>query len=400
MITNAADSRRSRLVYIVTSTKSLFFFRGFIAELCANRFDVSVISSPGPGQDSIRAEGASIIDVPMRRDIASPLVDLMSLWRLWRALRRIRPDITNVGTTKAGLLGGLAAVLARVPHRVYTLHGLRMETVQGWKSKLLWFTEWVACRCAHQVHCVSQSVRDRAVELRIVDSNKATVIANGTCNGIEHERFAPTPERREDAVQLRTRLNIQANALVIGFVGRLNKAKGTPELYEAFLRLRTRYPSLRLLFVGDYDGTDTDAVPDDVRDRIDADALVIRTGWITDPAPYYHVMDVFAFPTHREGFGLVSIEAQAAEVPVVATTATGVRDSVLDGVSGFLTPVGDVRALTEAIEHLLHDAELRRQMGKAGHSWVARTFDRQIVWADIKNRYRQAVTQQLLPLHE
>jgi glycosyltransferase involved in cell wall biosynthesis len=196
-------------------------------------------------------------------------------------------------------------------------------------------------------------------------------------------------------------MKIDSNALVIGFVGRLNQSKGIPELYEAFLLLLPRFPSLRLLLVGDYDGTDSDAVTGEVRARIDADARVVRTGWMCDPAPYYHAMDVFGFPTHREGFGLVSIEAQASEVPVVATTATGVRDSVLDGISGFLTPVGDVKALAQAMERLLRDAELRSRMGAAGHSWVARTFDRRIVWADIKERYIQAGNPPLpLPLHE
>jgi glycosyltransferase involved in cell wall biosynthesis len=394
-ITNNDSSRRPRLVYIVTTTKSLFFFQGFIAELCTSRFDVSVITSPGPGQESIRAEGASIFDVPMNREI-SLFDDIVSLWRLWRVLRRIHPDITNVGTTKAGLLGGLAAVFAGVPHRIYTLHGLRLETTRGWKRRLLWCTEWIACRCAHQVYCVSQSLRELAIDLKLVGKDKSMAIANGTCNGIDIDRFAPSPERKDDARRLRAKLSIDSKALVVGFVGRLTRDKGIPELYEAFLILSSQFSNLRLLLVGDYESGDP--VPSDIRARIDADARVVRTDRVTDTASYYHLMDVLALPTYREGFPYVPLEAQASGIPVVTTVATGARDSLVDGITGFLTPVGDATVLAEAISRLLQDAELRKRMGEAGREWVTRTFDRCIVWAELKRRYMLAFYQHPNPL--
>jgi glycosyltransferase involved in cell wall biosynthesis len=245
-IPSTASSRRPRLVYIITTAKCLFFFRDSIADLCGSGFEVSVISSPGLGKESIRGDGASVFDALINREI-SPLHDVVSLWRLWNRLRWVRPDITNVATPKAGLLGGLAAVFAGVPYRIYTLHGLRLETTQGWKRRLLWCTEWLACSCAHQVYCASHSLRDLAIDLKLVAPGKVSVIANGTANGIDCERFAPTPERKNDARELRARLGIDSRALVVGFVGRLTKDKGISELYEAFLLLRTKFPDLGLL---------------------------------------------------------------------------------------------------------------------------------------------------------
>jgi glycosyltransferase involved in cell wall biosynthesis len=105
-------------------------------------------------------------------------------------------------------------------------------------------------------------------------------------------------------------------------------------------------------------------------------------------------MDVLVMPTHREGFGMASIEAQASGVPVVSTMATGARNSLVDGVTGFSTPVKDAPALANAIARLLRDAELRMRMGKAGHDWVARTFDRGIVWAEYRRRYGNAIQMQ------
>jgi glycosyltransferase involved in cell wall biosynthesis len=363
--------------------------------LCISGFDVSFISSPGPELKSVSAEGASTFGVEMKREI-SPIYDLLSFWRLWRLLRKIRPDVTNVGTPKAGFLGGLAAVVSGVPYRLYTLHCLRLETTTGWKRWLLWCAEWLSCRCAHHVYCVSPSLRERAIDLKLLDKDKALVAANGTCNGIDFERFALTQERENGARELRAKLGIDAGAPVVGFVGRLTRDKGIPELYEAYSLLRAQFPALKLLLVGDYERGD--AVPSDIRDRLTADAGVVRSGWVADPALYYRVMDVLALPTYREGIGLVSLEAQASSVPVVTTTATGARDSILDGITGFSVPAGDVSALAEAIAHLLRDAELRGSMGEAAREWVMSMFDREVLWAEIKKNYVQATSRYITSL--
>ena len=387
-IINTNNFKRPRLVFIVTAAMSVVFFRGKIANLCSCGFDVSLISSPGPEQESIRAEGASIFDVPMNREI-SPLADLVSLWRLWRVLRRIRPDVTDSGTSKAGLLGGVAAVLAGVPHRIYTLHGLRLETTQGLKRKLLTIAERVACRCAHRVHCVSPSLCARAIGLGLVNPDKAVVVGPGTCNGVDVDCFHASLDARQKASDLRCRLGIHQDALVIGFVGRFTRDKGIPELYQAFTSVRERYSNLRLLLVGDFEAGDPIAV--DLRRAIENDCEVVHTGFVPDAAPYYHLMDICVLPTYREGFPGVPLEAQAAEIPVVTTQATGAIDSVLDGQTGLIVPVGDVNTLSAAMDRLLGDPSLRKRMGEAGRAWVEAVFRREIVWAAYARAYKQEV---------
>lgn len=386
-------SQRPRVVYILTTSwTGPIFFGGFVKTLLNSGFDVSFISSSGQGHETMGAEGASTFPVEMKREI-SPLSDALCLWKLWGLLRRIRPAITNVGTPKAGLLGGLAAVLVGVPYRLYTLHCLRLETTRGWKRRLLWCMEWLSCRCAHHVHCVSPSLLDRAVELKLVVRGKASVFANGTCNGIQSERFCPTSERESEARELRAKLKIGSTAPVVGFVGRFTQDKGIPELYEAFCLLRAQFPDLTLLLVGEYESGDP--VPDKIRRNLNKDPQVIRTGWVIDPAPYYQIMDVTALPTHREGIGLASLEAQASGVPVVTTMATGARDSIVDGITGFSSPVGDAVALAEAIARLVQDRDLRKKMGAAAQEWVAQTFDRRVLWTELKNTYMDAIQQPL-----
>ena len=385
---NVDDSGRARLAIIVTG-KFLLFFRGCITYLRNSGFDVSAISSPGPEQEPLRSEGASIIGVPMNREI-SPLKDLISLWRLWRTLRRLRPEITNSGNPKAGLLGGLAAVLAGVPCRIYALHGLRLETTTGLKRTILTWTETIACKCAHRVICVSPSLRQRAIDLGLVSPEKAIVY---TCHGVEIERYAETADNMARADELRRELNLPRKSLVIGFVGRLTRDKGIPELMEAYWELRSEFPELRLLLVGEFETGD--AVPLSVRERIEADPLILRPGLVADTSAYYQLMDVLALPTWREGFGLVNIEAQAAGKPVVTTRATGAIDSVQDGKTGILVPVGDASALASAIRSLLRDGAKRQEMGQRGRAWVREEFPRSKIMAELAREYHSLIVERL-----
>ena len=378
-----------RLLIIFTSSASVAFYVGLYGYLQEQGFDVSVISSPGCELNLATQEGVSTVAVPMRREI-SPLHDLLSLWRLWRAIRKIRPDITNVGTPKAGLVGGLAALMAGVPHRIYTLHGLRLETAVGWKRRLLTNAERLACYCAHRVQCVSPSLRKRAIELGLVEPEKALVVGPGTSAGIDTARFQATRETRNNALVLRRKFGMREDAPVIGFVGRFTRDKGIAELYWAFVRLRERHSSLRLLLVGDFEAGDP--IPEQIRHAIEGDPAVIRTGFIPDVSPYYPLMDVCVLPTYREGFPGVPLEAQAAGVPVVTTQATGAIESVLDKQTGLIVPVSDVDALSAAIDSLLSDPALRKRMGEAGCAWVNSVFRREIVWAARLEFYKRLLS--------
>jgi lipopolysaccharide/colanic/teichoic acid biosynthesis glycosyltransferase len=124
-----------------------------------------------------------------------------------------------------------------------------------------------------------------------------------------------------------------------------------------------------------------------LRARLKADPAVIRTGFVIDVAEYYWAMDMLVLPTYREGFPGVPLEAQAAGVPVVTTDATGAQDAILDGITGIRVPVGDVDALTGALDRLLGNPELRARMGRSGYEWVERNFQREVVWRKLTDSY-------------
>ncbi len=387
---------RPRLVIAVNSAIAVGFLQGQLQFFQDKGFDVTVLC-PERRKDEwevARPEGIPMIQVPMARVIA-PLQDLVSLWRLWRTLRGLSPAVTNVGTPKAGLLGGFAAWLNRVPCRFYTLHGLRFETTKGIRRRLLIYAERLACRFAHRVICVSQSVRERAIACGLTDRERTFVFGSGSCNGVNASYFAATPETMTRAAELRRQLGIPPQAPVALFVGRFTCDKGVPELMEAFSKLLDRFPELRLVLVGCFE--DGDPLSASTRRALEAHPQVIFAGAVPNTAPYYAMADVLVLPSHREGLPTVVLEGQAAGKPVVGARATGIVDVITDGETGLLFPAGDVAALAEAIARLLTDKGLAHKLGLAGQEQVKQKFQQQKIWDDLYRAYL-AVLQEQEPL--
>ena len=379
-------SNRPRLVIAVNSSIALGFLQGQPEYFQNSGFDVTVLRpEKRSGEWEVpRPDGVRVLEVPMEREI-SPVRDIRSIWHLWGILRTLRPTVTNVGTPKAGLLGGFAAWLNRVPCRFYTLHGLRFETTTGLRRKLLILAERLACRFAHRVVCVSHSVREKAIASGLVDRERALIFGAGSCNGVDVARFAPTQQRIWRAAELRRQFGIPADAPVALFVGRLTCDKGIAELIEAFLQLENRIPNLRLLLVGSFE--DGDPLPEDIRKHLETHDRVILAGPVNDTAPYYAMADVLVLPSHREGLPTVVLEAHSAGKPVIGAAATGIVDLLVDGETGLLFPVGDVSSLANAIARLIEDKALARKLADAGRDQVKRKFRQELIWAALRREY-------------
>lgn len=348
-------------------------------------FDVVVVSAPG---DDLRILGerekVTTIALPMEREI-SVFKDLLSLVRLYRVLRRLRPTIVNAGTPKAGLLGMIAACAAGVPVRIYSLYGLRCETARGLKRFVLGITERCASALAHRVICCGESLRRLYVTVGFTTEAKTCVLGEGTANGVDIDEFTPTPQTRDRSRALRARLGIPDGAAVVGFVGRLTRDKGVPELLDAFNQLLPSFPDARLLMLGDFE--DGDPIPESYAKRLCSHPRVVMTGNVSDPRSYYPIMDVLAFPSYREGFPNVPLEAATAQVPTVAFRATGSVDAVCDGVTGTLVPLGDVDAFARALQTYLSDDFLRHEHGKAGRERILSHFRPETIWESLYGEY-------------
>ena len=390
------SDHRIRILHAVTDPMSTILMCGQLAYLKTNGFDPAILSGPGKELEQIGAkEGYPVYSVAMKREIA-PGYDLRALFQIWHLLRRIRPMICNSGTPKAGLLVGLAAWLTRVPCRVYTLRGLRLETARGWKRMILTLTEKIACFTAHRVVCVSASLRERAIALGLVARSKTVLLGAGSSNGVDPSRFEPTPEKAALAASLREKLGIRPNQPVIGFAGRFTRDKGLPELVTAFQSIRKELPGAILILIGDYE--DGDPVPKNIRDAIELEAGIRRIEFTSQIELYYLVMNLFVLPTHREGFPNTVLEAQATGLPVITTDATGAVDAVDNGITGLITPVGDTAKLAEAVLALLSDPIRMQSMGRLGRERIFREFRNETLWEALASLYRVLLQERGYPL--
>lgn len=358
---------RPVLVVGFTHSQTAIVLHGRLRAFREAGFRVVVISSPGPLLDRLaQEECVEFIPVPMERGIA-PIRDIVSLVRLCVELRRLKPVISEFSTPKAGLLGNLAAFVCRVPKRVYLLRGLRLETAHGAKRFALWASELVAGSCSHVVLCNSPSLLESARKLRLAPERKLRLVGQGSSRGVNTDHFRPGP------ASVRPELILRSASPLIGYFGRLTRDKGIPQLLEAFDQLLRIRPAARLLLVGWYDSSD-DALSEEQRRHIDAHPSITRTGFVSDPAPYYRGLDMLVLPTFREGFPNVALEAAATGVPVITTSATGARDAVRAGVTGLTVAPGDVAGLLAAMETLAGDPKRARQMGADGRNWVLKYF--------------------------
>lgn len=371
------------VVTAFTAPVSSVFVMGQSAYLKRRGYSPVLLSSHGDRvAEMAQDEGAGYYAVEMERD-PNLVSDLMALFRIVRLFLSIRPEIVNAGTPKAGLLCSLGAFIARVPVRIYTLHGFRHESMSGVGRRLMIWIERFVCRIVHEVVCVSPSVLSLGRELSIIPQGKGRVLASGSC-GVDLTPFAHWRHGLVNRSSERERLGIPAYATVVGFVGRLIPRKGVSDLIDVWARLRKKYDDLYLLILGPYE--DSQPLPPTTVETIEQDDRIISLGFNPHVAEHMALMDVFTLPAHWEGFGNVLVEAAATGLPVVSTTGTGTRDAVSEGYNGLLVPPRDGVRLYDALDRYLSDPELRRVHGDNGEKWASR-FDREIVWQATADLY-------------
>lgn len=377
------ETVRPTILYLVTHEFSSYLFRGQLDHVAAAGFDVVVGCGTDDGQPSRRFDSsARTFALPYTRE-PSPLGDVRALVRTIQAIRRIRPDVVNVSTPKASVIGAISAYVCRVPNRVWVVRGFRFETTGGMKRRLLRSLDVLAARCSTAVIFNSPSLRTFAVSEGVVQPGVGGILGCGSGNGVDVDRYAQSLPRGA----ARRRFGVPDEAPVLGFVGRLTRDKGIEDTLAVFDDVRSDYPGTRLLLLGQFESGDP--LPIAVAERIESDPDVVFHDWVEDPSDVYRAMDVLIFPSRREGLPNVPMEAQSSGTPVVGYAATGTVDAVENGVGGVLVTVGDRRALSAATLDLMGDQRTRDLMGAAGSAWVAARFARSLVWSDLVALYRE-----------
>ena len=343
----------------------------------AGRFDVTVAAhGPGPLREAARAAGARFVPLRHVRRPINPLRDLLGLLELFALLRRERPHILHASSSKAGILGRVAAWLAGVPIRIFTVHGWAFSASRGPISVLYRWAERLVKAVTTVIVCVAESELVSGLAAGSCEE-RATVVIH---NGVDSEA-APPPRRRAGGPPR------------IVSVGRLKVPKDPLTLVRALGSLRGA--SFAAVLVGD--GPDRPAVTAEL-ERLGLGDAVELAGERHDVRELLAEADIFVLSTRSEGLPLSILEAMSAGLPVVASGVGGVPELVVDGETGLLVPPGDPSRLAAAIQRLLEDPALRDRLGAAGRARVAECFDLDRCRREHLALYRRELARRGLPV--
>lgn len=335
----------NKIIRAVTVSLSVDFFTPIIKDLQEQGYEVACVSSPGPELQKLRKLGVNAIEVPMERRM-SPFKDLKSLFRLIRVFRREKPMMVHSMTPKAGLLCMMAAWITRVPVRVHTFTGLVWPTATGLSRKILMFTDWLTCACATHVNPEGVGVMN---DLKQVTNKSMRVLGYGNVRGVDMYKFSRRTEVLSQAVVLR-----KEDVFTFIFVGRLVGDKGINELVFAFDKLHKEYKNIRLILVGNKE-SEIDPLAAATEQTMQHNPAIEEVGPMFGDKllAYYAASDCFVFPSYREGFPNVVLEAGAMGLPSIVTDINGSREIIKSGENGLIIPSKDKDALYHAMKEVI-----------------------------------------------
>jgi len=357
----------NKIIRVTTIPKSLGGLLKGQLKFMSQYYEVIGISGKGEGRlDRVaKEEGIAVVPVEMTRKI-TPIKDLQAVYTLYKIFRKEKPDIVHSHTPKAGTLAMLAAKLARVPHRLHTIAGLPLLEASGAKRTLLDTVEKITYACATMIYPNSFGLKDIILENKYTKPKKLKVIANGSSNGIDTSFFDPTLYTPEDNQKLRDELKIKSSDKVIIYVGRLVKDKGINELVQAFKRISTDHPEAKLLLVGIYE-KDLDPLSPEIENEIETNPNIIFVGWQNDVRPFFAISDILAFPSYREGFPNVVMQAASMGVASVVTDINGCNEIITEGENGLIIPVKDTEAVYQKVLELIKNDDVRNTLETQEH---------------------------------
>ena len=364
--------------------------KGQLRFMASNGFDVKGVSSEGEELREVHEnEGIVMEAINMSRKI-TPFQDLKSLWEMWNFLRKEKPQIVHTHTPKAGIIGMLAARLAGVPHRLHTVAGLPLMEATGIKRKILNFVEKLTYSSATRVYPNSKGLYDFILQNNFTQSNKLKIIANGSSNGINTTFFSPDQVTELERVALREKLNIQPDDFVFVFVGRIVSDKGINELIKAFSELKTaennELTSIKLLLVGGLE-SDLDPLHPETLAEINQNKGIISAGFQQDVRPFFAISDALAFPSYREGFPNVVMQAGAMGLPSIVSDINGCNEIIVEGENGLIIPPKNVEKLKEKMLTLARDKNLYIKLKENSRRMIENRYEQSVVWNALLEEY-------------
>lgn len=355
-------------------------FKGQL-KMLNEHFQLVGVSSPGPAlEEAHQREGIRVIALSMERRI-SPLKDLISLIRMVMLFLRESPDMIHSYTPKAGLVSMLAGWITGVPVRMHTFTGLVFPTATGLKQKLLIWTDRLTCACATHINPEGNGVKQDLIRYHIT-KKPLKIIANGNVNGIDLDYFQRTPEVMQAAEAYR-----KEGVFTFCFVGRVVRDKGINELVSAFVRLQKKYTQIRLILVGPFE-KNLDPVSVETEKQIFENTAIYFADFQEDIRPFLAVSDALVFPSYREGFPNVVLQAGAMGLPSIVTNINGCNEIIEQGKNGVIIESKNENMLYHAMEDFILNQDKVDLMSRNCRKMIAEKYDQKIVWAALLDEYK------------
>jgi glycosyltransferase involved in cell wall biosynthesis len=356
-----------------------------VEHLDKEKYDVTLMSSPGGSwvNRALSIPGIRVVLNDRLQRRIHPISDLAAIWRILQHLHQEQYDIVHTHSSKPGILGRIAARLAGVPIIVHTIHGFPFNDFMSVITKRFYiFLEKIASLCADRLITVSNLNKVKAIELRLAKPDKFVNIYSG----IDLSRFTPNSIVSE----MKAELSIPQEHFVVGMVGRLSPQKDTFSFIEAVDIVRQEIPNITCLLVGDGELRPS---LEKMTNVLGLHETVRFLGERNDVPEILDVLDVFVLSSLWEGLGRALTEAMAMGKPVVATAVEGVPELVHDRQTGILVQPKDPLSLARAIEELLQDRNLARQLGENAQKRVLRDFSFVTMIEKIDDLYEQLLDQ-------
>ena len=380
-------THKKKLIRITTVPLSLDKLLEGQLRFMQQHFEVTAISSEKAYLEKIgNREGVSTHPLEMTRQI-TPFSDLISLVKLTFYFLKVRPDIVHSHTPKAGIVGMAAAFLARVPYRFHTVAGLPLLEEIGNKRKMLDFVEKLTYLFASRVYPNSNGLKEIILQNGYCKASKLKVLANGSTNGINTTYFSNDHFSFAQKEELKARYDIQDSDFVFIFVGRLVTDKGINELIAAFKKLKINHPTAKLLLVGPLE-TELDPLLPQTLEAIENVKQIKAVGYQQDVRLFFAISHCLVFPSYREGFPNVVMQAGAMELPSIVSNINGCNEIIVPHQNGVIIPTKDEKTLLEVMIELMENKAYYAQLRENSRPMIVNRYEQQVVWQAILKEYQ------------
>lgn len=374
--------KKKKVLRISTVPISLNDFLKGQLQMLNEHYEIVGVSSPGPALDEVsRREGVRVVELPMERQI-SIFKDLVSLFRMIRLFQKEKPNMVHSLTPKAGMLSMLAGWITGVPVRMHTFTGLVFPTATGLKQKILIWTDRLTCACATHINPEGNGVKQDLIRFGIT-KKPLKILANGSVKGIDLDYFQRKPEVMQAAEAYK-----KEDCFTFCFVGRMVRDKGMNELVSAFVRLNAQYPKTRLLLIGRFENK-LDPVEKDTEFNILHHSAIEFMNERNDIRPFLVASQAFVFPSYREGFPNVVIEAGAMGLPSIVTNINGSNEIIIQGKNGVIVEVRNEDAIYMAMEDFLLHPEKVACYANNSRKMIEERYDNKYIWHALLEEYNK-----------